>query len=263
MAKKMVDFTSLAHQRSSTAPSLPGPLGQRVSKTEPEQEQAPAVEPTEGAAVPAQEPAKKPTPARKTPAKKTQTKNTKQAPAKGRGHSKKQEERAPEQEPEELTSLDGRPARLWDTSGGQMLPDGWATIAVERVARAWHRSKAFRRNAMLPDNIYDACHTYIYQQAQLGGLELTLSNLAEAAFEQIPMDDPDGIERLLDSLPDQYFDRSQSPRPRTFQLLEPTFDQLKNLARMLRAQGFNGRAGLVQTAVLRDLLLDLGVENVD
>lgn len=281
MAKKMADLGALAHTRRSTAaPVLPGALNRRaeqpaepVEEPKPEQAEAPAEEPaTEAPAEKKPEtkaPAKKAAPkatSRKAPAAKSAPAKSKPATAKAPAKSETKapaesaEKKEQAEDTEELVSLDGRPARLWDISGGQFLPEGWAAIAVDRVVKAWPRSKAFRRNAMLPDNIYQACHDYIYQQVQDGGLELTLSNLAEAAFEQIPMDDPNGIQRLLDDLPDQYYDKSQSPRPRTFQLLEPTFEQLKNLARMLRAQGFNGRAGLVQAAVLRELLIDLGMD---
>lgn len=162
-------------------------------------------------------------------------------------------------EEQELVSLDGRPARLWDISGGKELPEGWARTALERVSKASRHFRADRRNTTLPDNIYDACNEFIYQEGKSGGLDLTLSNLAEAAYEQIPNDDEAGITRLLDGLPDKYFEKGLATRPRTFQLYEPTLEHMQNLARMLRAFGFTGKTGLVQTAALRELLLDLGV----
>lgn len=203
-------------------------------------------------------PKEAPAPKRKQAAKKS---STKKAPPRKKTETASPAAKSDDAaaDPDELVSLDGRPARLWDTSDGQELPEGWARIAVERVHKASRRFRADRRNTTLPDNIYSACNDFIYEEARSGGLTLTLSNLAEAAYEQIPLDDVEGINRLLDTLPDQYFQKELATRPRTFQLLEPTLAHMQNLARMLRAQGFTGKTGLVQTAALRQLLIDLGV----
>lgn len=254
--KKMLDMSELMHKRPANT-TLPGVHGLRTSASAPE---APAKTNAEAPTAVAEKPAEPeapPTPA--SPASPPQD-ETPAAPA-----AAPKAKKAPARKPratkaDDLVSLDGRPARLWDISDGKELPKGWAAIAVDRVHKQSRKFRADRRNATLPENIYAACNDYIYEAAKNGGPALTLSNLAEAAFEQIPQDDRAGIERLLDSLPDVYFDKSHATRPRTFQLLEPTLEHMQNLARMLRAFGFTSKTGLVQTAALRQLLLDLGVK---
>lgn len=294
-SSKLLDVSSLMRQPAGARPGvLPGvharKAAEQPSGEQPAAEEAPVGEPAVQEApaepeAPAESPATeedpgadvadKPAPdesetaeapkktARTKPAAKkasTPRKRGSAAPKKAASaKATEKEEPAQEPEPEELVSLDGRPARLWDVSGGKDLPDGWARIALERVQKASRHFRADRRNTTLPDNIYSACNDFIYQEGKRGGLDLTLSNLAEAAYEQIPNDDTEGIERLLGSLPDSYFEKGVQTRPRTFQLYEPTLDHMANLARMLRALGFTGKTGLVQTAALRQLLLDLDV----
>lgn len=279
--KKILDMSTLMRGAGSTpTASLPGVHGRRqspdtsnpvdregdtdtASVTEPAQ-------PSEQAEPAATETVKEP-PVTKTPKQqKSSTTKAKRAPSATKQTARPAAtpaKRAPAsggggEEPsvDELVSLDGRPARLWDISAGKPLPSGWAKIAVERVHAATRKFRADRRNATLPDNVYAACNDYIYEEARSGGLDLTLSNLAEAAFEQIPQDDEASIQRLLDTLPDAYYGKGMPTRPRTFQLFDPTLQQMQNLARMLRALGFTSMTGLVQTAALRELLLDLGME---
>lgn len=282
--KKMLDMSSLMRSAGSTTPAtLPGVHGRRQEPEVPEPvtPESASEEHTRGAdpdpAQPArQEDVSDPEPVSERPAKKETSQKRKSTPAKTkrapatpkRAAKTATKKEAPDSgggegdrsEPEELVSLDGRPARLWDISDGKALPPGWAKIAVARVHAATRKFRADRRNATLPDNIYAACNDYIYDEARTGGLDLTLSNLAEAAFEQIPQDDEASIQRLLDTLPDAYYGKGMPTRPRTFQLFDPTLQQMQNLARMLRALGFTSMTGLVQTAALRELLLDLGRE---
>lgn len=295
-SSKLLDVSSLMRQSANARPgALPGVHARKAAEPPPEEQPA-AEEVTEEAPAEPEAPSESPAPeadqgddapgepetagsetaetvaveepkktARAKPAaKKTSTPRKrgsaatkKAAPAKT--SEKEEPAQETESEPEELVSLDGRPARLWDVSDGKDLPEGWARIALERVQKANRHFRADRRNTTLPDNIYSACNDFIYQEGKRGGLDLTLSNLAEAAYEQIPNDDSAGITRLLDSLPDSYFEKGLQTRPRTFQLYEPTLDHMANLARMLRALGFTGKTGLVQTAALRQLLLDLDV----
>lgn len=293
--RKLVDVSTLMRQPSASRPAaLPGVHARRVGEqpaieppaaeepvtaeadpetdtSKPEHPEPPA-EKTEAEEGPAADP--EPEPVVEAKAKASRGRSTaKKAPTpRKRGSASTKKSAAPESsksekpgaekespEPEELVSLDGRPARLWDISDGKELPEGWARIALERVQKASRHFRSGRRNTTLPDNIYSACNDFIYQEGRRGGLDLTLSNLAEAAYEQIPNDDQAGIERLLDSLPDSYFEKGLQTRPRTFMLYEPTMAHMENLARMLRALGFTGKTGLVQTAALRQLLLDLDV----
>lgn len=160
--------------------------------------------------------------------------------------------------PEAGESLDGRPGRLWDTSGGVPLPDGWATIAIERVMMnaQEHQSAWGKANPLLPEPVHQALLQFILQHAIDTGVKVTMSSVIEAAFEQIP-DDIDGCKVLLDELPDEY----KAPgviRPKSNRLHNQTITRIGMLPLQLRAAGLNRHAGRVHTAAALRLLKDLG-----
>lgn len=156
-----------------------------------------------------------------------------------------------------LVSVDGRPGRLWDTSSGRPLPAGWGREALRRVALNSRAAQSEWRkgNPMLPEPVHQDLLGWILEEAVSTGEQYSVSQILEAALEQIP-DDVPGCQVMLDELPEEYLSPNVI-RPRGSRLRVDTIRRLGLLPLQLRAAGLNRHAGRVHTVAVIRLLDDL------